>query len=312
MQIKEGVHLIQVAPSHRHRTVNLYLIEDEQPTLIDAGYRDEASLKQIRQTLRNMNYNVEDLALIVNTHSHHDHTGGNEGLQKSSGAQIVAHSLEAEVILNPKKAWEKGLKDLQDLVNASGIPKHVELNVMRMRMEAEPSRVNVSINRTLEDGNVLNIGSTYLEILHTPGHSPGHICLYDSDRKILFSGDHILLHTTPNIDKLKSFTDSLRKTLNYDADLIAPGHEPIIKRPKARILELISHHIRREEAFLRLIKLGEKSTLYELVTDYWGYLSTRHLTLALREGYAHVEKLVEDGKVNVDKKGEVHYYTARN
>jgi len=312
MQIKEGVHLIQAAPSHRHRTVNLYFIEDEQPTLIDAGYRDEASLKQIHQTLRSMNYDIEDLALIVNTHSHHDHAGGNEGLQKSSGAQIAAHPLEAEIILNPKKAWEKGLRDLQDLVNASGIPKHVERNVMRMRMEAEPARVDVSINRSLEDGSVLNIGSTQLEVVHTPGHSQGHICLYDHNRRILFSGDHILLHTTPNIDKLRHFTDSLRKTLKYDANLIAAGHEPIIKRPKARMLELISHHMRREEAFLRLIRGGEKSTLYELVTDYWGYLSTRHLTLALREGYAHVEKLVEDGKVNVDKKGKIHYYTARN
>jgi len=183
---------------------------------------------------------------------------------------------------------------------------------MRMRMEAEPSRVDISISRSLEEGSVLNIGSTHLEVVLTPGHSPGHICLYDGYRRILFSGDHTLQHTTPNIDNLRNFTDSLRKTLKYDTDLIAPGHEPIIKKPKARILELISHHIRREEAFLRLIKWREKSTLYELVTDYWGYLSTRHLTLALREGYAHVEKLVEDGKVNVDEKGEVHYYTARN
>ncbi len=309
MKIKEGVHLIQVAPSHRHRPVNLYFIEDEKPTLIDAGYRNEASLEQIHQALRNINYNIEDLSLIVNTHSHHDHTGGNEGLQKSSEAKIAAHPLEAEVILNPKKAWEKGLKDLQDLVNASGIPKHVERNVMRMRIEAEPPRADISISRSLEDGNILDIGSTQLEVVHTPGHSPGHICLYDLNRKILFSGDHILLYTTPNIDKLKSFTDSLRKTLKYDSDLIAPGHEPIIKKPKVRILELINHHLKREEAFLRLINRREKSTLYELVTDYWRYLSTRHLTLALREGYAHVEKLVEDGKVNVDKKGEVHYYT---
>ena len=312
MQITEGVYLIQVAPSHRHRTVNLYFIEDEKPTLIDAGYRDETSLKQVHQTLRSINYDVKDLAYIVNTHSHHDHTGGNEGLQKSSGAQIVAHPLEAEVILNPKKAWEKGLKDLQDLVKASGIPKHVELNVLKMRIEAEPSRVDVSISRSLEDGSVLNIGSTQLEVIHTPGHSPGHICLYDHSRRILFSGDHILLHTTPNIDNLRRFTDSLKKTLTYDVGLIAPGHEPIIKRPKFRIHELINHHIRREEAFYRLIRWRETSTLYELITDYWGYLSTRHLTLALREGYAHVEKLIDDGKVGVDKKGEIHYYTARN
>lgn len=312
MQITEGVHLIQVAPSHRHRTVNLYFIEDEKPTLIDTGYSDEASLKQVRQTLKSMHYSIQDLALIINTHSHHDHVGGNESLQKSSGAQIAAHPLEAEIILNPKKAWEKAMNDLQDLANASGIPKQVKRNVMRMRMKAEPSTVDVLINRSLEGGSVLNIGSTQLEVIHTPGHSPGHICLYDRNRRILFSGDHILPHTTPNINDLREFTDSLRKTLTYNIDSIAPGHEPIIKKPKVRILELINHHIRREEAFYRLIKWRETSTLYELITDYWGYLSTRHLTLALREGYAHVEKLVEDGKVDVDKKGEIEYYTARN
>ncbi len=312
MKITEGVHQIQVAPSYRHRTVNLYFIEDEKPTLIDAGYRDEASLKQVLKTLRSLNYDIKDLAIIVNTHSHHDHTGGNEGLQKNSGAQIVAHPLEAEVILNPKKAWEMELKDLQDLANASGIPKRVELNVLKMRMEAQPPNVDVTINQSLEDGSVLNIGSTQLEVIHTPGHSPGHICLYDRKRRILFSGDHILPRTTPNIDSLRRFTDSLKKILEYDVNLIAPGHEPMIKRPKVRIHELINHHIRREEAFYRLIKWRETSTLYELITDYWGYLSTRHLTLALREGYAHVEKLIDDGKVSVDKKGKIHYYMVRN
>ncbi len=312
MKITEGVHQIQVAPSYRHRTVNLYFIEDEKPTLIDAGYRDEASLKQVLKTLRSLNYDIKDLAIIVNTHSHHDHTGGNEGLQKNSGAQIVAHPLEAEVILNPKKAWEMELKDLQDLANASGIPKRVELNVLKMRMEAQPPNVDVTINQSIEDGSVLNIGSTQLEVIHTPGHSPGHICLYDRKRRILFSGDHILPRTTPNIDSLRRFTDSLKKILEYDVNLIAPGHEPMIKSPKVRIHELINHHIRREEAFYRLIKWRETSTLYELITDYWGYLSTRHLTLALREGYAHVEKLIDDGKVSVDKKGKIHYYMVRN
>jgi len=312
MKITEGVHQIQVAPSYRHRTVNLYFIEDEKPTLIDAGYRGEASLRQIRKTLKSINYDIKDLSIIVNTHSHHDHTGGNEGLQKNSGAQIATHPLEAEVILNPVKAWEKELKDLQDLVNRSGIPKRVELNVLKMRMEAKPPSVDVSINQLLEDGSVLNIGSTQLEVIHTPGHSPGHICLYDRKRRILFSGDHILLRTTPNIDNLKRFTHSLKKILAYDVNLIAPGHEPMIKSPMVRIHELINHHIRREEAFYRLIKWRETSTLYELITDYWGHLSTRHLTLALREGYAHVEKLIDDGKVNVDKKGEIHYYSVRN
>lgn len=195
------------------------------------------------------------------------------------------------------------------MLKIAGVPSTIADRNLSVRRHIDPAQLKgVNINCILDDGDVLDLGSIELLVVHTPGHSPGHICLLDKERKILFSGDHILKFTTPNVVNLTNFLASLKRLLDIDIDLILPGHEAIIRQPKKRILDLIEYHHTRERFFFDLLYATRGKTLYTLASEYWGHILPYHLNLALREANAHIEKMRSEGKVTVEARKGVFYY----
>lgn len=309
MRITPNIHLIDIRVPWSRRSFNLYLIEDERLCLIDAGVGDRASMRALRAHLRRLGHRLEDLSLVIITHAHPDHTGGITEIQRASGAEVAAYPLEAQAIQDPAKAWDGGTEEIEGMLGASGVPSPVARRILVARgfRGLIPLRGGV-VDRLLEDGEVVRLGSLELRVIHTPGHSPGHLCLYEAGGRLLFSGDHVLSKTTPNVGSLVEYLASLRRVLSLDISLILPGHEDVIAKPGERVLEIIDHHSEREQAFLRLLHGSGGMTLYELALGHWGHLSGHHLVLALREGHAHLEKLVMEGGVVVERRGTVSYY----
>lgn len=127
----------------------------------------------------------------------------------------------------------------------------------------------------IEGGQVLKRGSSSLWVLSTPGHSPGHCCLYEPKKGLLISGDHILETITPNVgfwpeveDPLGIYIQNLLKTSYLKVELILPGHGRPFSNHKARLEELFLHHKKRCEEVLSL--LDEPKTAYEVVSQmHW-------------------------------------------
>lgn len=159
-------------------------------------------------------------------------------------------------------------------------------------------RVAIPADRVVEDGDTLDIG---LQVIHTPGHSPGHICIYMKEEGILFSGDQVLgMSTTairPPAGDMAQYIDSLRKLRNYDIGMICPGHGPPIREPKRKLEELIQHRLEREEQVITGLRQG-KATVKELVAEIYPELG-RHLYEAAKgQVLAHLIKLEREGKVS--------------
>lgn len=159
----------------------------------------------------------------------------------------------------------------------------------------------------LNDGDILPVGGLHLEVIHTPGHTPGHCCFYLQEARALFTGDHIMgLGTVvvgPPEGDMVDYLASLRRLLEYDLDLIVSGHGPLVTEPKKKIQELIQHRLEREEQVLGLVRQG-KGTVAQLLAEVYPEITDRLQTLARRTLLGHLAKLEKEGKVASRGQGE--------
>ena len=128
----------------------------------------------------------------------------------------------------------------------------------------------------VKENDLISVGDYTFQCIETPGHSNGHICLYELDKKILISGDHILSNITPNIfqwlddDKsMEDYLSSLDKVYHYDVKVVLPGHHRIFYNHKERINELKEHHESRNNEILGILN-GQGKTAYQVASQmHW-------------------------------------------
>jgi glyoxylase-like metal-dependent hydrolase (beta-lactamase superfamily II) len=166
----------------------------------------------------------------------------------------------------------------------------------------------------LEGNEIVTNGSFKLQVIWTPGHSPGHICLYEREKKFILTGDHVLFDTTPHIsfnpqsgpNPLSDYISSLQRLEQLEIRFVLPGHGPIFNALKLRIEKILDHHEQRKEAIMRSLRDGMK-TAYEIAQQIpWmteeGGVAFKDLgfwdkRLAISETIAHLKLLAEEGRV---------------
>ncbi|MEA1958613.1 MAG: MBL fold metallo-hydrolase, partial [Chloroflexota bacterium] len=180
----------------------------------------------------------------------------------------------------------------------SGAPRLLKKTAAKLTLHsAEVS--DLPIDNVVNDGDIISLGGIDLEVVHTPGHNPGHMCLYIRKDRIMFSGDCVLAKTTtalqPPWGDMAQYIESLKKLLKYDVDLMLPAHGPPIREPRQRIEELIRHRLEREEQVLELLRKG-KSTVKEIAADIYPDLTGFLYAVSQGQVYSHLLKLEREGK----------------
>ena len=151
-----------------------------------------------------------------------------------------------------------------------------------------------------------------LRCVLTPGHTPGHLCLYDPARRRLFCGDHVLFHITPNIcrwqgveDSLGDYLSSLDRTAALDTAELYPAHRAETGDLRQRTAELKAHHARRLEDTLRTVEKAPGLTAYQIAGRMrwsircrnWADFPLAQKFFAVGEALAHLEHLEAQGRV---------------
>jgi glyoxylase-like metal-dependent hydrolase (beta-lactamase superfamily II) len=163
----------------------------------------------------------------------------------------------------------------------------------------------------LRDGDTMSVGYYSFGCIETPGHTPGHICLYEPSKKILICGDHILFDITPNItlsfedrNPLKEYLTSLDKVYDLDVELVLPGHRSIFRNQKERIRELKQHHQTRLEEVTSILKRGKQNAFqvasqmsWDIGYKSWGLFPPAQKLFAFGEALAHLKYIEEEGQV---------------
>jgi glyoxylase-like metal-dependent hydrolase (beta-lactamase superfamily II) len=291
--------------------------------LVDTGWHTAEGFNMLEGQIKELGLDFDCISQIVITHAHPDHCGMAGKLRQLCPARLALHHIERELTLSWYVEGNRSLQRITHWLHSNGMP--AEEVPMLAESSVFKDIFTFPAEVMLYGGEVLTAGSFQFEVLWTPGHSPGHICLYEPRKRILISGDHILPITTPHIglypfsgkNPLQDYLDSLARLKGLDVDLILPGHEHVFQGLQHRIEELLQHHREREAAIADKIK-GEPKTAYQVASEVpwmlemggimWHDLSTMNKRLALMETLSHLEFLRAKGEAERISKGGVILY----
>ncbi|MDD1645984.1 MAG: MBL fold metallo-hydrolase [Methanomicrobiales archaeon] len=206
---------------------NCYLIARDGLVLIDTGLPRTAG--RISACIaRTLHRSVTDLHTIILTHYHMDHVGNVPALVRATGAQVVIHEGDA-----PYLSGEKSMP-------LPSWPRSLLIRMVKPFLGWSPVRPDI----LLRDGDTI----AGLTCIHTPGHTPGSICLFDPEEKVLFSGDTLLTErgriqgpSERSSARQEEATRSLARIASLDFEILLPGHgEPVGPEASARLREFLA------------------------------------------------------------------------
>jgi len=328
----EGINQLNIGFSN---IVSLYLFTIKDKTvLIDAGYSLKYWQNAFHRALNDLDTKIEDIDYCIITHEHPDHVGLVKALKEANpdvkiGMHEIAHELaKLREELSKNSNLEEIAQERAELFISYGLKKEeVDLMMQRfgrggMGFEYVEPDLLLNNNDRIVDGE--------LQIIHSPGHSVGHICIYYPKKKILFSGDHILSKITPHLGTLvipgaeefnkknnyenilEHYLRSLDKIDELNSKIILPGHEQIIYDPHERITAIKNHHQNRLYEISKIIENNPLPPLQIALHHFGNELDQMNQILAISETLVHLDYLEIQNRVQKTYKDGLLLYWSEN
>ena len=331
MEIVPGIHQLKLpapVPNTTLADVNAYLIQGQNGwLLVDTGWDTRQALAALESQLGKIGVGFDSLSQIIITHFHPDHFGLAGKLKQLSNAKVALHQLEKDFIDSRYVNMDTLLAEMAGWLHLHGVPDEELPRLQKASLEVRKYVLPISPEITLQGGETIAHGPFNFEVVWTPGHSPGHVCLYESKRRILLSGDHLLPTIFPNVglhpqsgkDPLHNYLHSLKVIEQLNVDLVLPAHEYAFTNVTQRIKELRHHHEERKAAIIKVLKEGAQ-TAYEVslkipwivngVTLSFEQLLPLDKRLAVMSALAHLEPLCDEGKAQRSRRNGIQLYSA--
>jgi glyoxylase-like metal-dependent hydrolase (beta-lactamase superfamily II) len=317
-----GIHRLAIPTPFAVGRVNVYLIEDEPLTLVDAGPNSGTSLDELERGIAGLGHALEDIGLVIVTHQHIDHLGLVSLVAGRSGAEVAAIDVAVPYLANFADEAQADDDFARDIMLRNGIGEDVVsvLQSVSRAFRAWGSRVDVT--RPLRDDEPLELRDRTLHVHHRPGHSPTDTIFHDRERRILIAADHLLGHISSNPlitrprdgsnerpQALVQYLASLAATREMDVDLVLPGHGDPITDHRALIDQRFTLHRRRADKIHKLLSEQPRSA-YEIAQALWGNIAVTQAYLTLSEVLGHVDLLANEGRVQENEREGVVVFEA--
>ncbi len=308
-------------------------------SLFDSGYGTVEAQEALTAQLAVLGYEPSDVQRLIVSHAHPDHLGMAGWIKEQSpGCELVMLGLEAESFRSGHRREADWFERSNEWLRRHGVPDE-EIDAERSegppwtrsngngggRRESDTateterrswSMGEVQPDVRLEDGDVLEFDGWRVQAVWTPGHTPGHLCLYEPNHRLTFTGDHVLSRITPHVSyqaddeeagrhPLSDFRASLEKVAALDTRLALPAHEELIEDLPARCRAIIEHHDHRLDEVLEGIERAPGHgavaaiEIAAVVTwnKPWSTFGLHKKRMALGETLAHLELLRTEGRV---------------
>ncbi|WP_409966853.1 MBL fold metallo-hydrolase [Bengtsoniella intestinalis] len=292
------------------KNLNSYLIVGPQSLLIDTGFRQEGCLVALQAELDSLGINRDRLDVFA-THLHSDHLGLAPQIVGTAGNIFISQrDLDYLAIYGTTQGW----REMAKLDVISGFTQEEVDYLWEENPAKSSSPLPYDHYIAVTEGHPFHYGGYTLTCIETPGHTPGHMCLYDQENRRIFTGDHVLFHITPNIcrwpgvaDSLGDYLHSLAKVSLLDVDQMHTGHRHDRGDYQTRIAQLQAHHQARLADTLQAVVAHPHCNAYMLAghlrwsirAKNWEEFPLTQKFFAVGETLAHLDYLRRRGQVQV-------------
>lgn len=313
--VAEGIIQITLPMPFMLRSVHVYLVEGSGGWLmIDSGFPTEEAQDLLERALKVIG-GLNRIETLVITHFHPDHSGLAGWLQARAGMKVLIHRRDGMRLAHMANGQPGDAGDDADLFRQMSEKVGFSFESMRSEMMGTGQAIE---NPTLVDGGeVVTIGGRRLELVWTPGHTEGHLCLYDRSASLLFTGDHLLARITPHVgvyssslrNPLHEFEESLELVRRLNPEMGLPAHEALVLDPAMRAMELAEHHRARRQQVLEMTASGIRTTSEVAARLFQGREGGMHQYMAYSETAVHLEALVSEGILSRGADGDETIYS---
>ena len=290
--------------------VNAYAIQDGRGGVLffDSGIGTPDGVAALHAGADAAGLDLRRCTQVVVSHGHVDHFGNAQLLAELSGAPVRLHPGDTEKVVG-EDVWETRAPVYTAFLRRQGVaedqlPRLVAIgrHSGKYSRRVDPARV-----KALTEGEQLRAGKMKLDVLHLPGHTPGLVCLWDAEHRLLFADDHLLARTSPNpflelVDErttrraLVQYLHSIARVRALDVEWVLPGHGAPFQGHRAAIDSLLRFYDRRQEKLLQALASGPRTPV-ELSLELFGPQEGARLYLTLSEVVGNLEVLEAAGRV---------------
>lgn len=310
-QVQPGLWSIPLPlPKNPLRYVIVYVLETSGGVvLVDTGWSTADAWTALNDGLAVAGYTVADVRAALVTHIHPDHYGLAGRVREVSGAWIGLHPADAALL--PARYGidvPSLLAQMRAFLIDCGVPAGVIDELSEASMGVREFVALAEPDVLLEDGQRVEVAGWNLRAVHTPGHSPGHLCFHDTERRLLLSGDHVLPRISPNIalhaqqpaNPLADFLGALQRVSGLDVDEVMPAHEWRFRGLRERAGQLAAHHEQRLSEVLDVLASHPGATCWEVTqrltwSREWAEVRGYMRRAAVGETLAHLVLLQSRG-----------------
>lgn len=317
---QKGIHRITLPTPFPIGPVNVYLVESESLTLVDAGPKTDEAWESLKQQLRVRGYSPSDIEQVVLTHHHIDHVGLLDFLRENGDIRVIGHPRNRPWIRQDEDFYRKWYRYMEFLLRREGVEKSLIEPSIQLHRLLQTFNCRTDMDREVVDGEEIP-GMPGWRVKETNGHARSHISLYQEADRLMIGGDHLIAHVSSNalveppypgeserVKPLIQYRESLKKCLEMDLMQVLAGHGREITDAHSLIKERLSQQEKRALALREILADEGPMTCFDLCKKLFPSKYLEQLPLAMSETLGHLDLLEAWEVVKKEEEDGLCYY----